>query len=941
MVLKPNEARARAQRIVAPHNRSCDRTMQKTVVPWVRTGFKPFQRSELEQSVTSRFENVVAWAGRRIAVKTETHELTYDGLNRAANCVALALLKLRGAVSEPVALLLGPDERAVSTVLGVLKTGKFYVPLDPSYPRERLSFILEDCASRILIADSQYLSLARELAPTGCTVVDVCDLDDGSCRENPGLVVLPDALAAVFYTSASTGRPKGVMQSHRLVLHRAMVDTNGLRISREDRLSMLSSPSYSATLRHLFGALLNGATLCPFNIADQGLTKLAPWLRRESVTIYYSVPTVFREFVAGLSGDADFSSLRVVHLGGESVTANDFEKFKKYCPSQCVFVNSLGSNETGTVALYVANKSTQLSDDSVPLGYEVDGKHIAIVNDQGQQLGPNEVGQLIVRSEFLSPGYWNQAELTAASFRSDPAWPEQRIFCTGDLGSLSSDGCLIYRGRKDFRAKIHGIRVEVEEIDRALRQNPVIDEVVTVARDDQSGGHRLIAYVVPKRDARITVSGLRRDLSTKLPAHMLPSAFVLLGALPRTPNGKIDRQALPSPGQSRPPMDAEFAAPEDRLEEELAQLCESTLGIQPIGVRDNLFDLGIDSLSMLTLTMEIERVFGNHLPPGRLFVTPTIAELAATLRSGDCPDSWSSLLPIQAVGDKPPFFWLHGDGSTIVLSRYLGPNQPFYALDHQSQDGRPATYTDVESIAAYYLREIRKVQPNGPYFVGGYSFGGVVALELAQQLTRKGDPVGLLALLDPPSLVDRDSSPSHRGGYANEPTTKRQRHSMSQHAQHLATLTVQEQLAYIRPRVTQRAASLFRTEAAKKSAQRLVISASLGLGRRLPVFVRSRYILDTYASALPRYVPRPYQGRAILFRGEGRDYRHEADWEQLLEGDLEVHVVNGSHTEIRERPQVRVWADKLRGALARAQGDLASSAQATPDAGNRQSRSPH
>jgi amino acid adenylation domain-containing protein len=939
MLLKPNEATARTQRVVAPNNRRRSRTLQETAIPR-HTRFKLFQRSELDQSITRRFESVVARAGRRIAIKTEGSQLTYDELNRATNCIAHGLLRRRGEIPEPVGLLLGPDERAVSTVLGVLKSGKFYVPLDPSYPRERLSFVLEDCVPRLIIAGSQYLALARELAPTGCTVVDVNDLDDGSCQENPGLVVLPDALAAVFYTSASTGRPKGVMQSHRLVLHRAMVDTNRLRISSEDRLSMFSSPSYSATLRHLFGALLNGATLCPFNIVDQGLTNLAAFLRRESVTIYYSVPTVFRELVAGLSGAADCTSLRVVHLGGESVTKDDFELFKKYCPSQCVFVNSLGSNETGTISVFVANQLTELSDDLVPLGYEVDGKHITIVNDDGQELGPNEVGQLVVRSEFLSPGYWNQPELTAASFRSDPGLPGQRVFCTGDLGSLTADGCLIYRGRKDFRAKIHGIRVEVEEIDRALRQHSLIDEGVTVARDDQSGGHRLIAYVVPKRDARITVSGLRRFLSTKLPAHMLPSAFVLLGALPRTPNGKIDRQALPSPDQSRPPMDAEFAAPKDRLEEDLAQLCESALGIHPIGVRDNLFDLGIDSLSMLTLVMEIERVFGSHLPTGRLFVSPTIAELAATLRSGDCPDSWSSLLPIQPVGDKPPFFWLHGDGSTIVLSRCLGPNQPFYALDHQAQDGRPATYTDVESIAAYYLREIRKVQANGPYFVGGYSFGGVVALELAQQLTSKGDRVGLLALLDPPSLVDRDSSRSHAGRYAKEPTTRRQRHSMSHHAQHLSTLTLKEQLAYIRVRVTQRAASLFRTAAAKKLAQRLVISASVGLGRRLPVFVRSLYIFDKYASALSRYVPRPYQGRAILFRGEGRNYRYEADWPQLLECDLEVHVLNGSHAEIcDERPQVRVWADKLRGALTRAQGDVASSAQATP-AGKRQVAGP-
>jgi non-ribosomal peptide synthetase component F len=358
-------------------------------LPIQPSGFVRFEKSEVEQSITNRFDSIVARAPRSVAVKdSDGSELAYDQLNLAANGVARSLLRLRGPAAEPVALLLGHGSKTISTVLGILKTGKFYVPLDPSYPLERLAFIVGDCPPSILVADSTCWSMAKELAPSGCALVHIDQLHELTDAENPGLTISPDGLAAVFYTSGSTAGPKGVMQDHRAVLHRAMVNTNTFGIHPHDRVSLLSSPSYSVSLRQLFGALLTGASICPFNVAREGLGKCAAWLSRERITVYVSVPTVFRQLISSLDGTEDFTSVRLVELGGEAVTRGDFELYKAHLSASCVFANVLASNEAGVLRIYVADKTTQFGGTTVPLGYEVEDKEILILDDEAVERKP-------------------------------------------------------------------------------------------------------------------------------------------------------------------------------------------------------------------------------------------------------------------------------------------------------------------------------------------------------------------------------------------------------------------------------------------------------------------------------------------------------------------------------------------------------------------------
>jgi len=877
--------------------------------PTKGSSFIKYERAELDQSVPDRFEKIVAIYPDRLAVKDLSGELSYADLNRAANHVAHVLLRRSGEIQESVGLFVEDDCQAIVAMLGVLKSGKFYVPLDASFPATRISAVLDDSQIRVIITERQYLSWVQDVAGSGCAVICLEDLDADRSAENPRLSISPDAIGAVLYTSGSTGRPKGVIQNHRNFLHRVMVDTNFFGIGRDDRLSLVSAPTYSASLRPIFGSLLNGATIFPYKVAKEGIGRMGGWLGSQGISIYMSVPSVFRSLVGSLSGGEDFSSLRIMKLGGESVTKLDADLYKRHFPSRCVLVNSLGANETGVMRLYVVRQTTEVTETIVPAGYPVDDKEILILDESGQKLGFNKVGEIAVRSAFLSPGYWRQPDVTASAFRTDPTDPQLRIYRTGDLGCLLPDGCLLYKGRNQFRPKIHGIRVETEEVERVLHSHPSIKEAVVVVREEEFAEDRIIAHVVPLKNTAITAIDVRNFLAERLPAHMVPSVVIAVDPLPRNASGKIDRQALSRLDEVESPT-SDIVAVQDPVERALKTMWEVILGISLISVQSSFFDLGGDSLTALRLLVSVRKAFGKDIPPAAIFRSPTIQQLAALIRQREATNYWSSLVPVQPVGSKPPFFWIHGDFSSVFLSRHLGSDQPLYLLTHQSEDGKPARYKDVESIAEYYLREILTVQKAGPFFLGGYSFGGVVALEIAQQLTRQGEEVGLLTLLDPPPLNRQTRLARSNDRESINDTFRR-------HARALAALTVKEQVDYIVPRAKEMFASWM--SPMRKAFRKLICRACVTFGWSIPLYMRSSYILGVYQQALNTYVPRPYSGPVLLFKGETRSYSSKLDWYELLNGRVETHMVSGDHTKLRERSYVSTWAGQLKPALLAAQ----------------------
>jgi len=634
--------------------------------------------------------------------------------------------------------------------------------------------------------------------------------------------------------------------------------------------------------------------------------------------------------------------LKYCFSSGEALSAELAARFRRFLPD-CRLINLYGSSE---VAADVTCKeiSDEDGDSVVPIGRPIHNAQIYLLDSHLQPVPLGVRGELYVGGENLSRGYLNRPELTAEKFVPNPFYSDSasRLYRTGDLARYRPDGNIEFLGRLDSQVKIRGCRVELGEIETALGQVPAVRECLVALRDEvasETGNPKsaiqnpksersLVAYIVPKSKQSLVVSDLQTFLRQKLPQYMLPSYFVLLDSLPLTPNGKIDRRALPAPDVSSLTLEKPFVAPRDDQERELAELWEKTLLVRPISVKDNFFDLGGHSLLAVRLMSQIEKVLGKKLPVAALFQAPTVEQLAKLLKPGVASASWSRLVPLQPKGSKPPFFWIHGEASDAFLPRYLEPDQPVYGFRHQSEDGQPALCTTVPTIAAHYLSEIRTVQPRGPYFLGGYCFGGMVAFEIAQQLIGKlNEPVFLLFMLDPPvPRIDKSAGP-FRVDSLNISARESTFRWLSRHLQILKTLEPREKLTYVPKRATKKTAAFASNiiAPALRLAEKFACEVYVRIGRPLPASLRSRYILDVYLKAIINYVPTVHPARLIVFKAAS-ERRHLERWENFVAQGLEIHEVPGDHTGVLTEENIRVWGPWLKAYLEQAQtGDKPTS----------------
>jgi len=597
-------------------------------------GFVPFGREWLDRSIPARFAYQVAQSPEQVAIKTTGEQLTYADLNRAANRLAHVLLEERGPDPEPVALLLHDDIAAVIGLLGILKAGKFFVNLNPAMPPTSLQKTLKSIEPGLLITDHHHCTQAMALVDGArCGVLFVDDVEDTDVpTTDPAYSLAPNAYAQIVSTSGSTGAPKNVLVTHETLLHQSMIHINGYYITAADRLMVTTPLTFGSSLSDVFAALLGGATLYPIRVQMQSLTALIAWLKREEITIYHAVSTFYRRMVQLLHTTEHFPHLRVIKLGGETVHRVDLETFKQHFADHCVLRVGLAGTEANLIAWYFAGKETDLTTSTVPVGYAVADKEIALLDEAGNVVEAGTIGEIVVRSRFLSPGYWHDPDRTAANFRPDPTGGDQRSYHTGDLGRLRPDGMLEHLGRKDQMVKVRGYRVELEAIAGALLELPMVHEAVVRALDDAESNQRPVAYVVP-HGGRVTSSMLHKALQTSLPDYMIPSHFIFLAALPLLPNGKVDRVALPQPTAERPILDTPLIAPRNAIDAQLVTLWQEILAIQPIGIKDDFFELGGNSLTLLRLATELTAHFGQEVPLTIFLQGSTIERLATLLQA--------------------------------------------------------------------------------------------------------------------------------------------------------------------------------------------------------------------------------------------------------------------------------------------------------------------
>lgn len=542
-----------------------------------------------------------------------------------SNIPTKSTAKMEGYSSEntpTVAILIGHNVSMVKGILGTLKAGKTFVTMDPRYPKERLAYILGDTSARVIVTEQEHMDLAIEIrnrVNKNIKIINIESLPEGLSKKNLALILDCHSLAYIMYTSGSTGFPKGVMQKHRNVLHYIMNYTNTLEIDCNDKLSLIPSFSFSAAMMDTFGGLLNGAALYLYDMKCEGFGKLSSWLIDNEISVYHSVPTIFRNFVKTLSSDTKFHNLRVIDLGGETVTLTDLDLYKKHFEDHCILVNGLGSTELNVIRQYHMNKDTELDSWAIPAGYPVEDTEILLLDKNGENIGYNQCGEIVIKSSYLSPGYWEMEK--PGVFKELPD-TDAILFHTGDLGCFRIDGCLEHMGRKDNQLKIRGIRIEAGEIEKALQEFSHIKEAIVKAVDNEQGEKQLVSYIVLDESTTVTndnfIEKTRRDLKENLPTYMIPDMFIKLEAMPLTLTGKIDRKALNDITGDNHTKKTGYSNPRNEIDEKLCVIVEEMLK-EKVSIYDSFSEIGLNSLKALSLSSEIKDSFGVEISFGQFF----------------------------------------------------------------------------------------------------------------------------------------------------------------------------------------------------------------------------------------------------------------------------------------------------------------------------------
>jgi amino acid adenylation domain-containing protein len=846
------------------------------------------------------FEKQVEIGPNRPAIRSGTDEASYDQLNRLANRIANAIIDRLGTEQEPVAVAMVDNVSLLAAMTGVMKANKILVTLSPIDPPERRDQMVRRSEAPLLITEPKWVAKAGLPEIDGIEVLSLPDLEPGLSEENPGIEIDPDSYARLLFTSGSTGEPKGVLKSHWV--DALWARSEWARFTDQDRIAMLYAPSFAAAPSSITAALLNGGTLCLFDIEGMGLHRLGSWIKDEGITYIGIVPSFLRRFLESTPEGITFPSVRMVTLGGEALLKGDVDLYKRYFSDDCVLLNVMAATETDVMTRFVVDKDTVIDEPVVPIGYPDEGVELVIVADDGTIAGPGEPGMLYVESPRLAPGYWHDPENTAAAFVPDPRGGEGVAYKTGDLAMIREDGILVYLGRGDARVKVRGYGVDMTEVQRALLAMPAIKEAAVIAKDTDGDDARLVAYLVVDQDApSFSREEIRAFLKDRLPAYAVPGMFVKLDHLPVTERGKVDTKALPDVDLIGPSHSNEPAPPRDDLETDLVQIWERVLKTRGVGVKDHFFDdLGGTSIQGLQVFAELASRMERDLAPTTLLRAPTIEQLAEEIRNGAGELSAASLVPVRTGGDKTPFFVVHGGGGGIFFVRdianHIPPDRPVYGLQAEGFDGTPSGYRPVEEIAARYLSEIRAVQPNGPYLLGGLSFGGIVAYEMAQQLERQGENAELVAMLDTKLIWE----------------TEEEAYDPKRHAKRMKEMTLGEKTGYVLGGIWRRFYRQIRVWS---------VQITLRTRQRLPKSLAKFHFFPLFARAMRAYQPEPYDGEIIFISEKGQREVQEREWAPLIQGPMEMHEIPVGHFDLVVEPHVGVLAGYLVDAFDRVEVD--------------------
>ncbi len=860
-----------------------------------------------------------------IAVVVDDCCLTYDALSRYAQRVAAHLQQLQVRPSGIVGLCLDRSLELMIGLLGILKAGGAYLPLDPTLPSGRLSWMLEDSGARVVVTRMQWIETMPFSQLQVLCLPEALNQDE----QEPMRKTLFDAeqLAYIIYTSGSTGRPKGVMIRQRSVVN--YMQEMQRRLAPQGKMQFATVSTLAADLGNtvIFASLASGGCLhlLPYEVILSG-ERFAHYGRERCIDVLKIVPSHLQALLVSCPEELRPFLLprRFLVFGGESLNWGMVNAVREL-GGDCAILNHYGPTET-TIGVLVNELEEQAGGrepgEKVPLGRPLANTEVYIL-DRSEQLVPvGVVGELYIGGEGLAQGYLNRADMTAEMFLAHPLSRQggRRLYRTGDRVRYLPDGMIEYVGRNDQQIKLRGNRIELGEIETVVEQHRQVQRCVVVVQTDALGGQRLVGYVVGK-DVMPSSQELRSYLQGRLPEFMIPSQFVSVQQLPLTPNGKIDRQALPRVDYSD--VQPQHIYPRDALEAQLLSIWREVLGVEQLDITHNFFELGGHSILAVRLMSRIEALVGRELALSMLFQYPTIAEMAVVLRRDASDEKGPVLIPIQPLGSKLPFFCLPPLGGTFFryysLAHHLGTDYPFYGLQIPDLDGQGSTYDNLKDLANFYIRAIRARQPQGPYLLGGWSLGGSIAFEMAQQLCQQGHKVALLAIMDSglenlPGVIPAHVEPLDRGDLA------------------LARMLLQEH--YPTTLVDKEGQQLEPEEQFKLLIEEMKRSGILTPDIGIEQARRVIRVTAINLHASQTYIPQIYSGNVVLFRAkEGvkeaeagqseipRKYTLSRGWDTLTTGEIKIHVVPGNHSTILDDPQVQTLASLLRDCIDKACGE--------------------
>ncbi len=853
------------------------------------------------------FEEQVNRTPDAVALIVGHQRLTYRELNKQVNQVAWHLQTIGVGPEVLAAICVERSVEMIVGILGILKAGGAYVPLDPAYPKDRLKYMMNDSQASVLLTKADTV---HELGQHNATVVDL-NRDRAAIEKasgtNPVSAVKHDNLAYVIYTSGSTGKPKGVAIEHQSTAAFLTWATSVFSVEQLKRTLASTSVCFDLSVFEIFAPLASGGAI----VLVENILHLPNLPAADEVTLINTVPSAIAELVRfkGIP-----NSVGTINLAGELLKTSLVQQIYETGTVSKVF-DLYGPTEDTTYSTFTLRDTGKAT-----IGRPISNTQAYVLDRNLQPVPVGIPGELYLGGDGLARGYLNRPELTAERFIKNPFGQnfDDRLYKTGDLVRYRSSGEIEYLGRIDNQVKIRGFRIELGEIETALSRHPAVAETVVIAKEGQPGDERLVAYFVPAEGRSVSIADLSEHLKECLPDFMIPSAFVELAEFPLTPNGKIDRKSLPAPTATSLLSKTEFVAHRDDLESRLVKIWEEILDIQPIGVKDNFFELGGHSLKAIRMFAEIEEAFGKNIPLATLFEAGTVEKLAVILRQDGWTAPESSLVPIQPKGTKPPFFCIHAKGGNVLfyrdLAKYLGDDQPFYGLQARRLAGRQIGHATVEEMAGFYIREIQALQPDGPYYVGGSSFGGLVAFEIAQQLQRRGEKIALLALLD-------TGTPDYPKMLSNTTGFRLKVYRLIRRAQHhkdsLKAFSAKEKSDYVLEKLKKVKLKYRRkVRDSYKKAVRRFYGLTKGTNSIPTSYIQ---IEDLIWKAGQRYSPEVYRGDVTLFRASIQPLGIQTDptlgWECFVEGEIEMHQVPGHHGSIVAEPYVRVLAEKLRGCL--------------------------